>query len=65
MRDGASIATATKAGIRVRMIASDHAVTAATTARQPGIDGTVITGADKWHHGSCGAGSRDLTLDGL
>jgi P-type Ca2+ transporter type 2C len=42
----ASIATAKQAGIRVRMITGDHAVTAATTARQLGIDGTVLTGAE-------------------
>ena len=42
----ASIATATKAGIRVRMIAGDHAVTAAAVAGQLGIDGTVLTGAE-------------------
>jgi Ca2+-transporting ATPase len=41
----ASIATATKAGIRVRMITGDYAVTAAATACQLGINGTVITGA--------------------
>jgi Ca2+-transporting ATPase len=42
----ASIATATKAGIRVRMITGDYAVTAAVTARQLGIGGTVISGAE-------------------
>ena len=42
----ASIATAKKAGIRVRMITGDYAVTAAATARQLGIDGTVLTGAE-------------------
>jgi len=42
----ASIATAKKAGIRVRMITGDYAVTAAAVAGQLGIDGTVVTGAD-------------------
>src|SRR5271166_3892269 len=42
----ASIATAAKAGIRVRMITGDYAVTAAAVARQLGIDGTVISGAE-------------------
>ena len=42
----ASIATAAKAGIRVRMITGDYPVTAATVARQLGIDGTVISGAE-------------------
>jgi Ca2+-transporting ATPase len=42
----ASIATAAKAGIRVRMITGDYAVTAATTARQFGIHGRVISGAE-------------------
>jgi Ca2+-transporting ATPase len=42
----ASIATARSAGIRVRMITGDHAVTAAAIASQLGIDGTVITGAE-------------------
>jgi P-type Ca2+ transporter type 2C len=42
----ASIATAKQAGIRVRMITGDHAVTAAAVAGQLGIDGTVLTGAE-------------------
>jgi Ca2+-transporting ATPase len=42
----ASIATANKAGIRVRMITGDYAVTAAAVAGQLGIDGTVLTGAE-------------------
>ena len=40
----ASIATAKAAGIRVRMITGDYAVTAAAVAGQLGIDGTVLTG---------------------
>ena len=42
----ASIATAKKAGIRVRMITGDYAVTAAAVAGQLGIDGTVLTGEE-------------------
>jgi Ca2+-transporting ATPase len=42
----ASIATAKTAGIRVRMITGDYAVTAATVASQLGIEGTVLTGAE-------------------
>src|SRR5690349_11556042 len=42
----ASIATAKKAGIRVRMITGDYAVTAASVASQLGIEGSVLTGAE-------------------
>ncbi len=42
----ASIATAKKAGIRIRMITGDYAVTAAAVAGQLGIDGAVLTGAE-------------------
>jgi Ca2+-transporting ATPase len=41
-----SIATATEAGIRVRMITGDHAVTAAAIADRLGIRGRVVTGAE-------------------
>jgi P-type Ca2+ transporter type 2C len=41
----ASIAIARSAGIRVRMITGDHAVTASAIAGQLGIEGTAITGA--------------------
>jgi Ca2+-transporting ATPase len=42
----AAIATARAAGIKVRMITGDHAVTAGAIAGQLGIDGRVITGAE-------------------
>jgi Ca2+-transporting ATPase len=41
-----SIAQAKAAGIKVRMITGDYAVTAAAVASQLGIDGTVLTGAE-------------------
>jgi Ca2+-transporting ATPase len=41
-----AIATAKSAGIQVRMITGDHAVTAAAIARQLGIEGRAITGAE-------------------
>ncbi|MEV8515091.1 cation-transporting P-type ATPase [Dactylosporangium sp. NPDC051484] len=42
----AAIATAKAAGIRVRMITGDHAVTAAAISQQLGIDGRAISGAE-------------------
>jgi len=41
-----AIETAKNAGIRVRMITGDHAVTAAAIAQNLGIDGKAITGAE-------------------
>jgi Ca2+-transporting ATPase len=42
----AAIATAKAAGIQVRMITGDHAVTAQSIGRQLGIEGRAITGAE-------------------
>ena len=42
----ASVALAKSAGIRIRVITGDHAVTAAAIARQLGIGGKVISGAE-------------------
>jgi Ca2+-transporting ATPase len=42
----AAIETAKAAGIRVRMITGDHAVTAGAIARELGIEGEAITGAE-------------------
>jgi Ca2+-transporting ATPase len=41
-----AIAVAKGAGIRVRMITGDHAVTAAAIASELGLEGTAVTGAD-------------------
>jgi Ca2+-transporting ATPase len=41
-----AIATAKSAGIQVRMITGDHAVTAAAIAKRLGIEGRAITGAE-------------------
>jgi Ca2+-transporting ATPase len=42
----AAIATAREAGIRVRMITGDHAVTASAIGAQIGIEGRAVTGAE-------------------
>ena len=42
----AAIAECVSAGIRVRMITGDHAVTAGAIAGQLGIQGRAITGAE-------------------
>jgi P-type Ca2+ transporter type 2C len=42
----AAIETAKSAGIQVRMITGDHAVTASAIAKQLGIDGRAISGAE-------------------
>jgi Ca2+-transporting ATPase len=44
-----AIAVAKRAGIRVRMITGDHAVTAAAIAGELGIEGRAVTGADLDH----------------
>ena len=41
-----AIAEARRAGIRVRMITGDHAITAAAIARELGIEGKAMTGAE-------------------
>src|SRR3954451_6928154 len=58
----AAIATAKSAGIKVRMITGDHAVTAAAIADQLGIEGRAITGAE-W--GAMSDEEADKQIDGV
>ena len=55
----AAIAEAHAAGIQVRMITGDHAVTAAAIAGQLGIRGRAITGAEFARHERRGSGQAD------
>ncbi|HEX7163813.1 MAG TPA: cation-transporting P-type ATPase [Trebonia sp.] len=56
---GASIADAKSAGIKIRMVTGDYAVTAAAIARRLGIDGKVMSGAE------FGAMSDDEAMDAI
>ena len=58
----AAIATAKKAGIQVRMITGDHAVTAAAIARDLGIEGRAVTGAE---FGAMSDDELDAALDDI
>jgi Ca2+-transporting ATPase len=58
----ASIAIAKQAGIRVRMITGDHAVTAQAIATDLGIEGRAITGAD-W--AAMDDATADREIDGI
>ena len=46
MEAGVAIAECADAGVAVKMITGDHATTAAAIARQLGLDGEVVTGAE-------------------
>jgi P-type Ca2+ transporter type 2C len=58
----AAIATAKSAGIRVRMITGDHAVTAQAIAQKLGIEGRAITGAE---FGAMSADEAVEEIDGI
>src|SRR4029077_14196267 len=59
-----SIATAREAGIRVRMITGDHAVTAQAIASTLGIEGRAITGAE-WAAMSDAEADREIDTIGV
>ena len=58
----AAIAKAKSAGITVRMITGDHAVTAAAIARDLGIEGRAVTGAE---FGAMSDDELDVALDDI
>jgi Ca2+-transporting ATPase len=57
-----AIAKAKEAGIKVRMITGDHAVTAEAIARKLGIEGRAITGAE---FGAMSDHELDSAIDGI
>jgi Ca2+-transporting ATPase len=58
----AAIATAKSAGIQVRMITGDHAITAAAIAADLGIEGRAVTGAE---FGALSDDELDTALDDI